>query len=168
MSSKQLVLKHREGVAVHQDDPDTQHFKDDLALEKLLRESHLLSKETASTVTTGSTRHKATDLHLQKLGPKRSILTQVRMPMSHRKGIATKTAEREEKRRRDAKENGIILENVAKVKNKRVARARGVGLPTVGRFKGGTLRLSQKDVAQIEGSKRMNSAKRGKARSSKR
>ena len=58
----------------------------------------------------------------------------------------------EAKRRAEAKENGIVLE---KEERKRVGgkakRERGVGGAAVGRFKGGTLVLSKKDVASITG-----------------
>ena len=67
-----------------------------------------------------------------------------------------KAAVREETRRSEARENGIVLERVrgkgGEAKGKR--RERGVGAPAVGRFSGGTLRLSRRDVEEIEGPKR--------------
>lgn len=67
---------------------------------------------------------------------------------------------KEARRRRNAKENGVILEKVsmshsnkkgAKYKSKSGRRERGVDAPGVGRFSGGTLKLSRKDVASIQG-----------------
>ena len=74
------------------------------------------------------------------------------MPMSHRKGIIAKQTKREEKRRKEAKENGVILEK-AKIVKKGIdgRRDRGVGAPGVGKFSGGTLKLSKKDIFDIEG-----------------
>lgn len=75
--------------------------------------------------------------------------------MTHRRGIVAKQEEKESRRRKEAKENGIILE---KVKMGRKAsdgrRERGVGAPAIGKFSGGTLKLSKKDIFDIEGPKR--------------
>lgn len=77
------------------------------------------------------------------------------MPMSHRKGMIAKQTEREEKRRREARENGIILEKAKSTKKSSEGkRDRGVGAPAVGTFSGGTLKLSKKDIFDIEGPKR--------------
>lgn len=76
------------------------------------------------------------------------------MPMAHRKGIASKAKEREERRRLDARENGIILEKTVRPKKTVDKRLRGVGGPTVGQFKGGMLNLSKRDIASIKGGRR--------------
>lgn len=95
------------------------------------------------------------------------------MPLTHRKGITAKKAEREEKRRKEAKENGIILEAGAGKVRKGVReggegrRERGVGAPSVGKFQGGTLRLSRRDVAEIEGPKKSGRG-RGRGRGGRR
>lgn len=103
------------------------------------------------------------DLRLQAVGAKTSILKQEKMPMSHRKGIKAKQSKHEEKRRKEARENGIILEK-AKISAKTSwerKRERGVGGPGVGKFMGGTLKLSKKDIFDIEGPKRRTVAKSG-------
>jgi len=88
--------------------------------------------------------------------------------MSHRKGIVAKGKEREGKRRAEAKENGIVLEREKKDRKPVMGkRERGIGGPSVGKFKGGTLTLSKKDVASIErsgggGGRGRGSGKRGK------
>jgi hypothetical protein len=82
------------------------------------------------------------------------------MPMSHRKGIREKAGMREDVRRREAKENGIILEKkqsgrlggagqMSSSSGKK--RARGVDAPSLGKFRGGTLQLSKKDIAGLQG-----------------
>ncbi|KAF1983379.1 hypothetical protein K402DRAFT_361068 [Aulographum hederae CBS 113979] len=130
------------------------NLKNDLALQRLLSESHLLDSST-STGPVGKNRHKATDLRLLSLGSKSSILTQQKMPMAHRKGIIAKAATKEETRRREAKEAGVVLEKEKKKRRKGVEenrwRDRGVGGPSVGKFRDGALVLSRRDVAAIRG-----------------
>lgn len=83
------------------------------------------------------------------------------MPLSQRRGIARKVAEKEESRRRDAKENGVILEKAIKKRSGGDARRqRGIGAPSVGRFKGGTLKLSKQDVREIQGPRKISKARR--------
>ncbi|KAH9872992.1 hypothetical protein J1614_005388 [Plenodomus biglobosus] len=137
---------------------DVANLKNDLALQKLLRESHLLSASssgasTPTLVATGIARHKSADLHLQSLGAKSSIFTQKKMPMAQRKHMIQKARDTEAKRRTEAKEAGIVLERERKVikVDKEKKRERSVGGPSIGRFKGGTLSLSKKDVRSITG-----------------
>ncbi|KAA6412284.1 MAG: hypothetical protein FRX48_04436 [Lasallia pustulata] len=137
------------------------NLKKDLALQRLLKESHLLDSKSSSSLS-GSNRHKALDLRLQDLGSKSSILMQEKMPLSHRKGIVAKAREREENRRREAKENGIILEKAVKGTAKKTPiRQRGIGGPSVGKFQGGMLKLSKKDVADIVGPRKKLKVKKG-------
>lgn len=129
----------------------------------MLRESHLLEQAKASAVV-GSHRHKAVDMRIQSLGSKESLFTQEKMPLSHRRGIAAKAASRQALRRKEAKENGIILEKASssngsssitgksRGKSSGVRRERAVDVPAVGRFRGGTLKLSRHDVLDIQGS----------------
>jgi hypothetical protein len=143
------------------DPSEATNLKNDLALQRLLSESHLLDQ--TSHQLEGKNRHKATDLRLQGLGAKTSILVQEKMPLSHKRGIMKKAAEKEEFRRREARENGIILERAKNAKKGgEKKRERGVGAPGVGRFSGGTLSLSKKDIAEIEGPKRTMSSGKGK------
>lgn len=82
--------------------------------------------------------------------------------MSHRRGILGKTSSKEAHRRKEARENGIILEKPSKKTSTTSSRReRGVDLPVVGKFKSGTLHLSRKDVASIQGPRRSGS-KRGR------
>ncbi|EMD92654.1 hypothetical protein COCC4DRAFT_190071 [Bipolaris maydis ATCC 48331] len=142
------------------DTTEATNLKNDLALQKLLRESHLLSASSSGTSTpntltaTGVDRHKSMDLHLQSLGAKGSIFTQKKMPMAQRKHMELKARTTEAKRRAEAREAGIVLEreNKASVSKKvEKKRERGVGGPSIGKFRGGTLSLSKKDVRSITG-----------------
>ncbi|KAF4121301.1 Conserved hypothetical, protein [Geosmithia morbida] len=160
----------------------------DLELRRLLSESHLLNPTAISSASTsastsrssdgpprpfmsGRIRQKATDLRIQALGSKLSILTQESMPMSIRKGIVASGAAKEAKRRREARENGIILErpsnsssgpNGSSIHNKRRRGAGGGGggnrdvdvhRPGMGRFRGAELRLDENAVKSIENSR---------------
>lgn len=75
--------------------------------------------------------------------------------MNMRKGIVAAAGAREAKRRREAKENGVILERETGKKKGRRERKRdfGVDRPGVGRLKGAELRLSDRDIRGIEGSR---------------
>ena len=133
---------------------DAANLKKDLALQRLLKESHLLDLDSSLSYS-GQNRHKALDLRLQDMGSKKSIFAQQKMPLAQRKGIAAKATERKEHRRREAQENGIILEKEAKDKKKaHTMKQRSIGGPSVGKFQGGMLRLDKKDVAEIEGPKK--------------
>lgn len=134
---------------------DAENLKQDLALQRLLRESHLL--ESASDLApTGKNRLKALDLRMQAIGAKTSLYKQEKMPSSHRRGIKAKAATKEEKRRREAKENGIILEKPAPKASKSSSgrRERGIGGPTIGKFAHGALNLAKRDLEAMQGPKR--------------
>ncbi|KAK1966232.1 hypothetical protein LY78DRAFT_657517 [Colletotrichum sublineola] len=156
-------------------DPDDENDKsmlaNDLALQRLLSESHLLARHTvtpfsnptaaAKTFSEGRLRQRQADLRTQALARGvsgvGSIFTQEKMPMAFRKGIVAAAADREAKRRRQARENGIVLEKEAgpppgkKAKKKAGRAERGVDGPAVGRMRGAELRLSERDVQSIEG-----------------
>ncbi|KAI8952822.1 hypothetical protein F4801DRAFT_189300 [Xylaria longipes] len=141
-------------------------LKNDLALQRLLAESHLFSSAAAKsgggdrdpgdvTEHVGRNRHLATDLRLSALGSKASIYKQEKMPMSFRKGIQAAAEDRETKRRREARENGIVLERPGalgkKAAGKRTGPSRAIDAPAVGRMNGGMLKLGKRDIADIEG-----------------
>lgn len=152
------------------------NLQNDLALQRLLKESHLLdpttfsASGTASSAPEGAARLRALDMRIRDLGGKKSHLDQERMPIAFRKGMVAKASEKEGKRRTEAKENGIILERFG-AKNgagagaasrggasrgggggKDRKRPIGTGGPDIGTFRGATLRLSKNDIKGIEGS----------------
>lgn len=74
--------------------------------------------------------------------------------MAHRQGIKAKAHSREKLRRTDALENGILLEKASqKGSSDKHRRERGVDAPGVGRFREGTLKLSRRDIADIQSPK---------------
>ncbi|KAI4177745.1 MAG: hypothetical protein LQ343_000209 [Gyalolechia ehrenbergii] len=129
---------------------DAANLKKDLALQRLLEESHLLDPA-LSLAPSGQKRHKALDMRQQALGSKSSTFSQKNMPLAQRKGILARAAERDEFRRRKAKENGIVLEKATKVKVQDPKRQKEIGAPRVGKFTRGMLTLSKKDVYEIVG-----------------
>lgn len=146
-----------------EDENDADNLKHDLALQRLLRESHLLDSG-EELAPTGKNRHKALDLRMQALGAKTSLYKQ-KMPDSHRRGIKAKAAAKEDKRRKEAKENGIILEKPTKVtKSNPGRRERGVGGSSIGKFSGGTLNLSKRDLHVMQGPKGRSGTGRGRGR----
>lgn len=96
-------------------------------------------------------------MRVQALGSKESILTQKNMPMSIRKGILASNAAKETKRRREARENGVILERegggTGKKRKSNKSNGMAVDMPGMGRFRGAELKLNDRDVKQIEGSR---------------
>ncbi|KAJ1704939.1 hypothetical protein F9C07_2102545 [Aspergillus flavus] len=140
------------------DGDDVANLKNDLALQRLLKESHLL-ESSSDLAPTGKNRLKALDLRMQSLGAKASLYHQ-NMPSSHRRGIKAKAEKKDDKRRREAKENGIILEKpVPKARPSNGRRERGVGGPSIGKFAGGTLNLSKRDLSAIQGPRRSGKSK---------
>ena len=150
-------------------DDESNNLQNDLALQRLLKESHLLDANTfsatgtASSAPEGAARLKALDMRIRDLGGKKSHLEQDRMPIAFRKGMVAKAGEREDKRRTEAKENGIILERFGSKSaggagaatrggGRERKKAIGTGGPDVGTFRGATLRLSKNDIKGIEGS----------------
>ncbi|KAI0096230.1 hypothetical protein GGR51DRAFT_543885 [Nemania sp. FL0031] len=139
-------------------------LKNDLALQRLLAESHLFSSAAAknggsvdATEHVGRNRHLATDLRLSALGSKTSVYKQAKMPMALRKGIQAAADGREVKRRREARENGIVLERPGAsslgkkaAKGRRTGASRAIDAPSVGRMNNGMLTLSKRDIAGIE------------------
>ncbi|KAL8710987.1 MAG: hypothetical protein Q9220_004586 [cf. Caloplaca sp. 1 TL-2023] len=155
------TIHTKKGEKLDQDEEasDAANLKKDVALQRLLKESHLLDP-TLSLVPSGQERHKAMDIRQQALGSKSSVFYQKNMPLAQRRGIAAKAVEDEAKRRQIAKESGIILEKATKLKQRDLKRERGIGAPGVGKFSRGMLTLSKKDVTSIVGPPRTSKRKR--------
>ncbi|EER27284.1 hypothetical protein CPC735_026200 [Coccidioides posadasii C735 delta SOWgp] len=160
MKSKTTAKRNTNASDGDEGADDAMNLKNDLALQRLLKESHLL-ESVDDLNPTGKNRHRALDIRMQTIGANDSIYMQKKMPMSHRKGIEAKVAKKDATRRREAKENGIILEKpTPKRKVSSARRERGIGGPSVGKFSGGTLRLSKRDLADIQGPRTMSKGKK--------
>ncbi|EGO57850.1 hypothetical protein NEUTE1DRAFT_81805 [Neurospora tetrasperma FGSC 2508] len=145
----------------------------DLALQRLIAESHILSAaggnashylssaaaetdKNTRAFAEGRIRKKTTDMRMQALGAKGSVLEQEKMPMNMRKGIKKASETYEQKRRREARENGIILEKASgkgkgNVK-KRSGGDRPVDMPGIGRMRGAQLTISSREIRSMENS----------------
>jgi len=86
------------------------------------------------------------------------------MGMIMKKGVEGKKVKKEKKRRREAKEAGVVLEKEVKTEKVRRKRGRNVGMPTVGKWKGGALVLSKRDVGEITGEREKGGSGRGEKR----
>ena len=163
---KEIRENARKGVApdAEADESETLNLKHDLDLQRLLKESHLLEQAKGS-ANPASQRHKATDMRLLSLGSKSSLFNQEKMPISHRKGIVAKAGAKEASRRKEAQENGVVLEKIMTTSARpKERRDRGVDAPALGKFRGGTLRLSKNDVVSIQGPSRPPGRSKGRGR----
>ena len=114
-----IVIKKPDKPGDEEDDSTEKlNLKNDLALQRLLNESHLLDSSTPQSdlEVSGKNRLRALDLRMQSLGVKTSTFDGGKMPMNMRKGVTVHRQGLENKRRRDARENGIILEKEKRVK----------------------------------------------------
>ncbi|KAK6342049.1 hypothetical protein TWF730_001531 [Orbilia blumenaviensis] len=135
------------------------NLKNDIALHTLLTESHLLDHKTL-THSTPKNRHKAIESRIVSLGGN-PLKSGGNIPIAIQKGMKAKQRLKEEKFKREAKENGIVVDKESKrAKERRKNKERqerrrgegrdaGVGHAKVGKFRGGELRLSRRDVAAM-------------------
>ncbi|KAL8409009.1 hypothetical protein RB594_007453 [Gaeumannomyces avenae] len=191
--------KSKKTAATAEDSADL--LANDLALQRLLSESHLLSAATAGHASSSATllssvaatpaagsaafaqgrlRRRTADLRMQALGSRESVFAQPAMPLAIRRGIAQHRAAREQRRRREARECGVILEAPSSSSSSAKSRAGGgggggggggarrggpkVGMPGVGKMRGAELRISARDVRDIEGRKAGPDKKKKKKR----
>lgn len=136
-ASSMAKRKNQDSADPDEATTDAANLKKDLALQRLLKESHLLDSQ-SSLSHSGQNRHKALDLRLRDMGSKSSIFRQQKMPLAQRKGILAKATERESNRRRTAQENGIILEKAIRSKKKDKGKRQGASvLRALANFKAG-------------------------------
>ncbi|OLL22794.1 hypothetical protein NEOLI_004687 [Neolecta irregularis DAH-3] len=143
-------LKHSRGTDDDDDDDDSINLKHDVALQRLLRESHLLHKEASSErglELTGKSRIKALEQYATSLGGK---VKADRTPMRIKRGIKEKAQKRKEKNAREAMEAGIVTSKEKKVKKRVFKKNSGLdNLHRVGKFKGGTLSINESEIRRV-------------------
>ena len=128
------------------DDDETVNLQHDIALQRLLRESNLLS-EYATKDDPGRVRHLTLDSRISHLGGKES--PKGKMPVRMRQGLELAKKKRQEKMEREAQEAGILMPVKRKAK---VEKSRERGLKTtsgVGKFKNGMLKISDRDIQRV-------------------
>jgi hypothetical protein len=131
------------------EDDEAQKLQNDLALQRLLRESNLLS-EHASKDDPGRLHHLTLDARISHLGGKE--IAKGNVPLKIRKGIETAKKTRQEKGEREAKEAGILMPVKRKAK---VEKPRERGLKTasgVGKFKNGMLKINEREIRRVNNS----------------
>jgi len=130
-------------------DEETENLKNDVALQRLLRESNILS-EHASRGDPGRLHHLTLDSRISHLGGKDT--SKGRIPTKIRQGIEAAKQKRQAKREREAKEAGILMPVKRKVKSE-VPRQRGLNTASgVGKFKNGMLKINERDIRRINSS----------------
>jgi hypothetical protein len=136
------------------------NLDNDLALQRLIKESHILAEAglsgvDISTGITGRARHKTLDLRLDELGLAGAKTGQ--MPMKMRKGMVAKQAQRKERHIREAKEAGIVLARETKKelplgkRDKSKWRERGLKINSVGRETRNGLFISKSEISKYTG-----------------
>lgn len=135
------------------DEDERQNLDDDLALQRLIKESHILAEAglsgvDISTGVIGKARHKTLDSRMNDLGLKK--LKEGQMPMKMRQALSAKQQQRKDRHVAQAKEAGIILARSATAKEprKNVKRERGLKINSVGRETRHGLIISKSEIAK--------------------
>lgn len=149
LSSKRQRTEERE-------EDEQLNLDNDLALQRLIKESHILAEAglsgvDISTGITGKARHKTLESRLDDLGVKRAKTQQ--MPMNMRKGMTAKQKERHERHVKNSREAGIVLarSEVSKAPKKQVKRERGLKIASVGRETRHGLIISKSEISKYSG-----------------
>jgi len=131
---------------VSSEDEEAQNLQNDIALQRLLRESNLLS-EHVSRQDPGRLRHLTLDSRISHLGGKESPKGNI--PLRIRKGIEAANVKRQEKSEREAQEAGILMPVKRKSKPTKV-RERGLRTASgVGKFKNGMLKINEREIRRV-------------------
>jgi hypothetical protein len=145
-----MVAKKPEAVrSGAPDDDEALNLQNDIALQRLLRESNLLS-EHATKDDPGRLRHLTLDARISHLGGKE--VTKGNVPLRIRKGIQTAKKTRQEKGEQEAKEAGILMPVKRKAKASK-PRERGLNTASaVGKFKNGMLKINEREIRRVNNS----------------
>lgn len=135
---------------------DEEDLKNDLELQRLIEESHILHEQQEFTgadisigdpmESIGKNRIKILEARLAKAGGKKKA---EKMPMAIAKGIKAKAKERSEAHKSRAKEAGIVLAHEKKVRKQRV-HDRGLKINSVGKSTAHGVSVSQRDIARVQ------------------
>jgi hypothetical protein len=125
---------------------EAENLKNDVALQRLLRESNILA-EYNDGGDPGRLRHRTLDLRISHLGGKEQKTANV--PLRIRKGIRMAKVRREEKKEKEAKEAGLIMPKNRKVKPVK-KKERGLNTNSrLGKSKNGMLMISEREIRRI-------------------
>lgn len=146
MSSTVPQAPPRERKVKETDEAEVEDSRNDLALRRLLKESHLLSEPHVSLKSRGKSRHEALQARIEALGGAKA------KPQQHswkiKSGIERKARDRATREAKEAKDAGILMarhSGVSKQKAKhRNGRDRGLNFTKeIGKFRKGNLALSK-------------------------
>lgn len=140
-------------------DVDPESVENDLALQRLISESHILAEAndyTGADISLdfdpiGKSRIKALDSRMHTLTGKTQKAQ--KMPMKMRQGVEAKRKERQDKKEKEAREAGIVLARKAKVKKSTTKRDRGLKIASVGKSTGHGIVVSERDIQRIRNKK---------------
>lgn len=142
-NSKKVV---QEAEAEASSDEERENLKDDIALQRLLRESNILAEYNDSD-DPGRLRRRTLDSRISHLGGKE--VPKGNIPLRIQKGIETAKIRRQAKGEREAKEAGLVLPKKRKTKAGKT-RERGLNTKSgVGKFKNGWLQVSEREIRRI-------------------
>jgi hypothetical protein len=139
-------LQNDASAPADDDDNEAQNLKNDIDLQRLLRESNLLA-EHATKGDPARLHHLTLNARISHLGGKEERRGNV--PLKIQKGIKQAKVQRQEKKEREAQEAGILMP----VKRKRQAqKPRERGLKTaagVGKFRNGMLKINEREIRRV-------------------
>lgn len=135
---------------------DEEDLKNDLELQRLIEESHILHEQQEFTgadisvgdpmESIGKNRIKILEARLAKAGGKKKV---EKMPMAIAKGVKAKAKERAETHKSRAREAGIVLAHEKKVRKQRV-HDRGLKINSVGKATAHGVSVSERDIARVQ------------------
>lgn len=135
----------------------SEDLKNDLELQRLIEESHILhegqqysgadiSGVTDPLETIGKSRLKVMNARLAKAGAKQK---NARIPQAMSVGIRDKAAERQRKYKEEARNAGIIIAKDRHVKSKNTTRDKGLKINSVGKASQYGIHVSAADIARL-------------------
>lgn len=135
---------------------DEEDLKNDLELQRLIEESHILQEQqefSGASISIGDpmesigkNRIKILEARMAKAGAKKKT---EKMPMAIAKGIKNKAKERSDTHKFRAKESGIVLAREKKVRKQRV-HDKGLKINSVGKSTAHGVTVSQRDIARVQ------------------
>ena len=154
-----MIKKAQGKEQLESPDEEALNLQNDVALQRLLRESNLLS-EYANKEDPGRLRHLTLDARISHLGGKEA--TKGNVPLRIRQGIQNAKKTREEKKEKESREAGIVMATKQKSKVQK-PRERGLRTPaSVGKFKNGMLKINEREIRRVNNSG-SNAGRRGRS-----
>lgn len=153
------------------DKAEHEDLQNDLALQRLIEESHILGESSKDQQFSGAdisgvidplehagkTRLKIIESRLAKAGAKKSSQ---KMPQAMAVGIRDRQSERKQKYKAEAREAGIITAKEKHIKSKHRMRDKGLKINTVGKASEHGIHVTAAEIARVSGKSRVTKGKR--------